>query len=375
LVLNSIVKKIYEMVVAVVRHTYLFLGYYQMNKTLVAFALTAAFTSSAFAQSSVTIYGVADAGLVAESRGVVSGASTAKLTSGVASGSRLGFKGTESLGDGLSAVFVLEGGYSVDTGVSSGAARQSYVGLTSATMGAVTMGRQYTPVYEVLRDVADPFALGTAGSSLNLFTTAGSRANNMVKYATPSFGGFTGSASVAMGEIPGDTAAGRRLSATLGYAAGPLVATVIHTTANDAADVHSAKTSMAAASYDFGVVKANAAFAVNKGDGSVANNARNVSVGQLGTLDSRDFLIGVTAPIGGRSKLVASYIRHDDRTGANGDANQFGIGYIYSMSKRTDLYTAVAQVNNKNGSLYTIGNATEAGSGSRAVNAGVRHSF
>src|SRR5437868_4896157 len=101
-----------------------------MKKTAIAFALAAAFAGAAQAQSSVTVYGAVDLGLVLE-RGPAG--SVTKLSSGVEAGSRLGFKGTEDLGGGLSAKFVLEMGISVDNGgLNQGGAafgRQSLVGL------------------------------------------------------------------------------------------------------------------------------------------------------------------------------------------------------------------------------------------------------
>src|SRR5450830_704278 len=85
-----------------------------MKKSLIAIAVLAATSSAAFAQSNVTIYGILDAGITSE-RGGAAGNVT-KVTSGAASASRLGFKGTEDLGGGLSAVFKLEAGVKVDDG-------------------------------------------------------------------------------------------------------------------------------------------------------------------------------------------------------------------------------------------------------------------
>ena len=102
---------------------------------------------SAQAQSNVTVYGVVDAGLVFE-RGAPTG-NTSNVSSGVASGSRLGFKGTEDLGNGLSAGFVVESGFGIDTGASGQGGltfgRQTFVSLSSNTLGTISAGRQYSP--------------------------------------------------------------------------------------------------------------------------------------------------------------------------------------------------------------------------------------
>jgi predicted porin len=162
-----------------------------MNKSTSALALMSVLSAGALAQSNVTIYGIVDAGLVRESGGVAG--SVNNLSSGVASGSRIGFKGKEDLGGGLTAVFQIENGFNVDTGAAGQSGllfgRQAFVGLTGK-FGAVTLGRQYTPYYKTLRDVGDPFgAVSLAGRAGNLFAT-NTRTDNMVEYVSPSFAGM-----------------------------------------------------------------------------------------------------------------------------------------------------------------------------------------
>ena len=78
-------------------------------------------------------------------------------------------------------------------------------------------------------------------------------------------------------------------------------------------------------------------------------------------------------PDGGN--ILASYVHHNDKTSANKDASQFGLGYNYPLSKRTSVYTAFAKINNQHGATFTVGNATEAGTGNKAFNLGVVHNF
>jgi predicted porin len=113
-------------------------------------------------------------------------------------------------------------------------------------------------------------------------------------------------------------------------------------------------------SYDFGVVKVHA----------LAQKLSGPS-----TLDALNIMAGVTVPIAG-GNLMASYVRHNDRVAATDkDANQIGIGYQYPLSKRTALYTSFARIHNQHGAAFTVGNATETGTGSKAFNAGVVHNF
>lgn len=158
-----------------------------MKKSIVALAVLGALAGTASAQSSVTVYGVVDAGIVAEKGGA--GGSVTKLTSGVASGSRIGFKGSEDLGGGLSALFLLENGFAVDNGALGQGGllfgRQAFAGLGGG-FGTVTFGRQYTPQYLTLA-LADPFVTGMAGDAANIMPNTGnasSRMDNAIKYAS-----------------------------------------------------------------------------------------------------------------------------------------------------------------------------------------------
>jgi GBP family porin len=138
-----------------------------MKKNLAALAVLGAFTCAAQAQSGVGLYGIVDAGIVGETGGAAGGVTN--VSSGIGSASRLGLRGSEDLGQGWRANFVLEAGVRIDTGQSdvSGSIfnRQAFVGLSNADFGAVSIGRQYTPYYLALSTVGDPFAAGYAGTA------------------------------------------------------------------------------------------------------------------------------------------------------------------------------------------------------------------
>ncbi|OBV39135.1 porin [Janthinobacterium psychrotolerans] len=354
-----------------------------MKKTLITLAVLAAATGVAQAQSSVVIYGTVDAGFVSE-RGGKDG-NVNKLDSGIASASRLGFKGTEDLGSGLSALFLLESGFNVDTGAQgTGEAlfgRQAYVGLSSKTTGTLTLGRQYTPIYNTLSKVADPFAAGYSGSAKNLFP-ANTRTSNTVLYTSPSYNGFDGDVAYTFGENAASNKIGRKIGASVGYANGPLNARVAYSnTQNDTAttETGSARNWLAAANYDFAVAKAYVAYGVNKGLNSALRNNGNADsfsyVEALPSTDSTTALLGVTVPAGPAGTVMASYIHVNDKNAANADANQFALGYSYALSKRTSTYASYAKISNKNNAGYTVGNNSNVGTGDKAFSLGVRHSF
>lgn len=350
-----------------------------MKKSLIALAIAGTLAGSAYAESAVAVYGIVDMGLVSE-RGNVGG-SAQKLTSGAQSGTRLGFKGTEDLGNNLKALFVLETAINADSGSPVGNVafgRQSFVGL-QGDFGTVTLGRQYTPYFLTLNGV-DPFASGMAGAALNLMAHSGVRMNNTVKYASPNLSGFTGEVAYGFGEATGNTGASRQIGAAVGYAMNPLNVRLAYNIKRNDGDTASSKNLLLGATWDLQVAKAFVAIAENEGPESSLLPVRAIGtpnpfgIPLASSAKSRDYLIGATVPFGSHT-FIASYIRKDDRTGANNDASQVALGYTYALSKRTNLYAAWGSINNKRLASYTVGNNSEPGSGDKAVNLGVRHIF
>ncbi len=356
-----------------------------MKKSIAALAVAGTLCGWAHAQSAVNIYGIVDMGYVNE-RGGVAG-SVSKLTSGAQSGTRIGFKGTEDLGDGMKALFVLETGIRADEGGfnQGGTAfgRQAFVGLQS-NGGTVTLGRQYTP-YFLAMNAADPFASGMAGSGLNLFPNAGNgnRMNNSVKYATPNIDGFTGELAYGFGEVQGSSEKNRQIGASLGYAADAVSIKLAHHNVRNATDTDTAKNTLLGATWDLEVAKIFAAISDNRGINSSAfplatptvpfPNPYGLPTPPVSSSKTRDILVGVRIPIEKHAFLI-SYINKDDRV-ANNDANQVAVGYTYALSKQTNLYAAYARISNKNQASYTVGNNSEPGSGNKAINLGVRVLF
>ena len=163
----------------------------------------AAISFAAQAQSSVSIYGIIDAGITyVDNQG---GYKQYKFADGVNYGNRLGFRGAEDLGGGLRAVFNLEMGFNLKNGTlaQGGRAfgRQSWVGLESTSLGTVSMGRQYDFVRDYLTQFNyGGFASVYAGHQGDYDRISGKQINNAVKYVSPSLGGFTFGAMFGFGE-------------------------------------------------------------------------------------------------------------------------------------------------------------------------------
>lgn len=353
-----------------------------MKKSVLALAILGAFSSAAFAQtSSVQIYGIVDTAFVHDSGNGVSGSVNkvdSSNTSGNKAGSRIGFKGKEDLGSGLSALFTIENGFKADDGSADQGGtlfgRQAFVGLQGG-FGTVKLGRQYNPLYSV-QVATDPFSNGMAGAFSRLISTggaasatsfgigAGSRADNAITYTTPELSGFKGELQYGFGEVAGDSSRSRQYGLSVTYANGPISAGLAHQNVNNnpaaGVAINTIKNTALTGTYNFGVAKAHALYQANKDDGTGAT-----------ALDTRDWMLGVSVPFGA-STVVASYIKHDNRAVANADAKQFAVGYIYALSKRTSLYTSYGRLSNDNASLVRV---TKAGENNSVFSAGVNHTF
>jgi len=341
-----------------------------MKKSLLALAVLGAFAGTAFAQTNVTVYGLVDAGITAQSGGAAG--SELKLATGVQSGNRLGFKGSEDLGGGLKANFQLESGFNLDDGTSGQGGtlfgRQAWVGL-SGGFGAVSLGRQYTPLF-VAVDSIDPFETGLSGATTNLMYVGGVRANNSITYSTPAMGGFSANLLYGLGEVAGDSSANRNIGFSVGYANGPVKVVLAYENQADATNTDKNKATFLGGTYDFGVLKLHAAYESEKLD--------------IAGADFRDYMLGLSAPVGGGT-VLASYIQKKDQvTGSDAGGKQFAIGYTYPLSKRTNLYASYARINNDSQGQNTVCDASNCGgpttapnpgNNSSAFSVGVRHTF
>lgn len=339
--------------------------------------------ASAQAQTNVQIYGIADAAIVGEHGGV---ASATKVTSGAASASRIGFKGSEELGDGMSAFFTLETGVKIDSGELDASNtifnRQALVGLKTPA-GSVALGRQYTPYHLALVQAVDPFGTGYAGTAKNLLPDNGTnvRASNSITYSSPKLSGVSVDLFYSAGE-QSEISAGRQVGAGINYARGPLALRLIYNARNTdvvATGVNHdiGRNYLIGGNYDFDWIQLYAGFEVDKGFNSAPLfNSGNPygGVKPTASTDARDLIVGFKSRVG-PGMLMVSTQRKDDRTRFNQDASEWGIGYMYPLSKRTSLYAAYAHINNKNGAGYTVANNTESGTGNTGYNLGLHQTF
>ena len=374
-----------------------------MQKKLIALAVAGLASTAAFAQTNVTIYGLVDYGYSYrfDGKNAIPNTGTpnsqSQLNGGQSLGNRLGFKGTEDLGNGLKAVFLLEQGFMLDTGMqqTSGSqfTRQAYMGL-SGNFGTVVGGRLYTPHYTFVSGL-DPFGAGTVGRYNNVYSstpgigTLGSltdpvRVDNAVAYISPSFGGFTITGAFSNNatgqENAASNAGNNTVYAILGkYDNGPLTVGLNYhyIAAGSGLALDNVQNATLGGSYDFKVAKVMALYSWNEIDfGSNVN----------GNATLNNYMLGVTAPFG-KFAGKASYIYSDGNRNAGGDAQQFALGVDYNLSKRTALYSAYSFIDNQDNRLSAVGDASNSGAFSasngvtlpgvfqQGVQVGVRHSF
>ena len=368
-----------------------------MKKSLIALAVLAA-SGAAMAQSSVTLYGVADAAVT-----YVNGLDNwTGLSSGANKTSRLGFRGVEDLGGGLKANFVLEGGFNLDTGdgKSGGATdsgfqfkRQSTVGL-AGNFGEVRLGRELTAAYNATARY-DVFGnVGIAHSQLwdddgkNRATrtfddryryTTNSRVSNAITYVSPDFSGFKVAANYGFGEIAGKNSDGRYFGGGLTYDNGPLSLGLGAERMNkgdgaamQAQASHDITAWSLGGSYDLGVAKLLAAYR--------QSTAKDVAIlGATSDLKNRGYMLAVTAPVG-PGLVRAAYNRYEAKfDGEKGVTDQFGLGYVYNLSKRTSVYGTYAYIKNKNDNALNLtvnsSSGVKSNGSQQAVQVGVTHAF
>lgn len=309
-----------------------------MKKSLIALAVLA--STGAMAQSSVTLYGIVDVNL--QSSKIDGGVRQTALESGGVSGSRFGLKGSEDLGGGLKALFVLESGFNADDGSSrtSGSLfdRQSYVGL-AGNFGEVRLGNSTTALDDInllSNSVFDSILSPTN----NVWVSNGfnARPHNQIYYATPSFGGVTGAVSYALGENKATTSTGKDrgvVAFNVQYAGGPLALSLGYQSDKEIALplIETAKYTIVNASYDLGVVKLLGSYGRAAADNYRAN----------------EFHLGADVPVGAALVVSAGYAQSQDKiAGVKDDKRSgFAVGASYSLSKRTSVYTGYDRAQTK----------------------------
>jgi len=346
---------------------------------------------AACAQSSVTLYGVADAGIEYTSKSAptsagIGGGNAFRVTSGNQSGSRWGIRGVEDLGGGLKSVFVLESGVNFDTGTSGQGGRlfgrNAYVGL-QGQYGTLTLGRHTTPYFD-FGLLYDPMAISTRYGITSTAPEFGSRADNSAKYIG-TFGGLTVSGLYSLTnngtEIPGNFTNGREYSLLANYAAGPFSVGAVYDQANSTGDASAQliRRATIAGSYATGPAKAYLGYRWAK-----AYNGATLPGGQFTNGGSNLYWAGLGYQFTPAFSLTGAVYYQDFRN-SGADPWDFVATADYAMSKRTDLYLSLSYVKNKSNSNLSVngfntnsptdGAFVQNGANQFGATMGIRHKF
>jgi predicted porin len=398
-----------------------------MKKTLLAVAI-AALPVVAMAQTNVSIYGVADVALV---RATASGDQKAsKVDSGGLAGSRLGFMGTEELGGGYSARFVMETNFSMDAGAANGitTTRQSLVALVTP-WGAIAGGRiqnagyAFSTKYDTMgASIFSPVAQLTDNAALVISgRDSNNRSSNAVAYTAVS-GPISFGAGVSFGTSDAEPVlntthsllgaphvledAQLGVSARLFYDNGPLSIGGTYVMLNDiggtAKDIYVGGVKVfdwvpfdrrewaLGASYDMGLAKVTASYQQSKNTGNsnlpTSNSIMNTPImGGYGLLASatgytdKVFAVGASIKAGSNGKVNLAYANLKNNRTLSQKADSMAIDYEYALSKRTTAYVGYSMLDNKNANttftLLNTGVKPTADGRASQIAVGVSHSF
>jgi predicted porin len=390
-----------------------------MQKKIIALAIAAAISAPAFADTSnVTVYGVANVSYDMTKTGTVAAANSFSSNKVSSNTSRLGVKGSEDLGDGLSAIWQIESLINIDnagqgapgaTGTTTGATlggRNTFAGLSSATAGTVLLGRHDTP-YNIATRKLDVFGDGIAdnrsimGGGIALTTVGASfdgRQPNVVAYISPAMSGFTGAVAYVAGAEGQQTAAQTKGSAwsmaglysmdafyaslayevhNIGNAPGTLgpVATLGNVTVKESATKLGLGYTIDAFSVGFAYEKTSDNFGGNVALAPAAVAGSNV-------LGHNAYYLSGKYNLSANDAIKLAYTKAGSNVTANTGAKQFSLGYDHSLSKRTTVYAMYTKLSNETGGVYALSaNGTgapavaAAGAAPSAFSFGMKHSF
>ncbi|MEX3967770.1 porin [Paraburkholderia sp. EG286B] len=303
------------------------------------------FPRESSAQNSVVLYGVVDSGILWQNRTTAGGQSSLETLDGGLNPSIYGFMGKEDLGGRTAATFVLEGGFSSINGSlasSNGGifGRKAYVGLTNPDFGSLTAGLQYSPFF--LAVMGSDARLGADFASslvpyLNNFLITGMFDENSLVYTSPNFHGLAASVELALGNQPGNFNAGKRTSASVTYSNSGLYANAAYyASRSDTTGTLEAEGRTAGIGYTYQSITVKAAVTNYRRPQTTYSNVYVYGLGFNWTIQP-----ALTWDAG-------VYVSRNE-SDSGGHSTMAGTGLMYSLSKRSTIYTQVGFTRNSGG--------------------------
>jgi predicted porin len=313
-------------------------------------------SGTALAQSSVTMYGNIDLGVERTNNG--KGTSYA-VNQGVLVTNKWGFLGKEDLGGGYALLFQLESGFFPNSGSSDVAGsifnRQSWIGVQSP-FGTIKMGRIKTLLYQYAYEYLDASGNAMANASYRLFNFFGNRTSNTVEYSDSAYG-FKWAVQHSFGGIAGNSRANSMWAESLTYNVGKAEFLIVNQKSYTDTGTDSTKATTFGGNYDLGFVRVYASAALDAGPGS---------------LKTREYSAGLAVPVGPAGRFQTTFVHKQNISQDHANANLYGFGYVYSLSKTTNLYASWARLTNGANASYSV---TRPGATFSTINAGIQHFF
>ena len=354
-----------------------------MQKKIIALAVAGLVSGAAFAQTNVTVYGIADVAWQYSSKSYTDGVkSKSAIDDGGQDASRLGFKGTEDLGDGLSAFFQLEQRFNLDTTGVSG--RNSNLGLTSKSWGTIKAG-SFGSVHDDYNGYSEAGGMGWGNGAIAMLATGDAR--NAIEYISPNMSGleFKLGLSTNYGDGNGDEVTefddsndnNRAYFVSAAYANGPVKAALTYDRskfASPAVGTNSASEWLLGGSYNFGMLTL-------AGSYQQASNANYIR-----DLDVDLWQVGVIVPVGAAGNVHVAYGEAEYDFDGESKSKSYTLAYTHALSKRTTAYVGYNRTDNDEGLALgpiasgvaynaTTDVVTGTGEESDIVAVGIRHTF
>ena len=364
-----------------------------------AAVLGVAASPAAWAQSSVTLYGVLD-NYVGYQSSTVAGKSTSLtvLGSNGLSTSRYGIRGSEDLGGGLKSNFDLEGGFDPGTGTQQNSFRtfdrQAWVGLSDDRAGEIRMGRQETAMWFYSGNM-DAFGAATYGSGFNNFAQWQARVDNDISYFAPKFANTQIEFHYSLGGLAGNTGGNGIFQTAVQSVQGPIYFAAAYLNGVNAGQTNRVQQLMAGGNYNYGHGKIYVGFfRTNDVISATTGNALgspggkfDPTVGAVGNTPgnyhntyslSADYRFNAAVTVG------AGYAYIQDDSDLHNNAGEFSLISTYNLSKQTTLYAVASRLNNTHTAQFKMGDAATttgtfltpgAGKDETGFQLGIRHSF
>jgi len=377
-----------------------------MKKSLLALAVLGAFAGAASAQSSVTLYGIVDVAYQYDDFKRSGASSRSAIDPGKQAGNRLGFRGSEAIGGGTSAIFALEAGYNMDVGTSAQGGRlfgrQAWLGVEGGwgtlVAGKIPTFSSGTGAFDMF-GVIDP--LGTAWDFAGLQSTfspsTSFRPDNAIMYRSPKIAGFqagagysfqTGpnNAAPALQENPGTGNNNRTMFTGVNFGAGPFYAALTYdvikfngsttTVPPGIPGAADQKMLQVGGTFDLKFLKLHAAYAKEEG---VRPNVIQAFLAAGPGADADAWMVGLSAPLGAFT-FMGSYQERDGDSvlvagvPVEGDGKVWALGAKYDLSRRTNLYLVYADTKGEK-SLATVASGATDSVNRKTLMTGINHRF